>query len=125
MRIYHLAIAFAVGAVVYLYGVMFDELSEEQLIAYTPLWFLSLIFGCHGMVAGKLMFRLEQGRGKDLRQAFLEFCNAFGALRPLGWIVFFPLLFIRGESALGLALTATLIWAIPLFIFLQVFFPRF
>ena len=124
MKIYPLCIVIALANFVYIYGFRFDDMSEEHLVLYTPLWFLVFIFGIYGIVTEKLIELVKERKTENLRGALLQSCKSFGILGVFGQLIFFPLFFMSGDNKLKISAISALIWGLLLFIFFKVIFPE-
>ena len=109
-----------VALAAYIYGVRFDDLSEEQLVQVTALWALPVVFGLYGFVADKLLQLVEEGDDLSIARAALIWTSA---LPFIGIVLLLPFLFVRGRNALVIAFLATLFWAALLVGFFAVIFP--
>lgn len=124
MVIYITAIVLAVIDFIYVYAFHFDDFSEEQLVLYSPLWFLFFIFGIYGWVASYLKKQVDEGKYQDLREALVHSSESYGIFGPLRQLFFFPLIFINLKNTFLLTVISTLIWAGLLALFFLFIFPR-
>ena len=124
MAIYVTAILLAVSNFIYIYSFRFDDFSEEQLIYYSPLWFLLLIFGIYGLTVSKMQQQVDEKQYQNIRQALVDSSPSFGIFGPLRQLFFFPLFFLFFESVFVTALVSTLIWAGLLGLFFLLIFPE-
>jgi hypothetical protein len=113
-----LLIGVAGAAVVYL--VMFDDLSEEQLVGVTPLWSFPIIFGAYGFISQRLIRLLVQGRAATLADAAKKSIDVAGYWAILA---LFPFLLLKWRNSLLVSLAASLFWALLLWIFFTAVFP--
>ncbi len=118
--LYQAAIAGGVIGALYVYGVAFDELSEEQLIQLSALWLLPVVFGIYGFVAERLLQLQDEGDDLSIARAALM---STSALPVIGIVLLLPFLFVKHNNPIGLAFLATLVWAVLLFGFFAVIFP--
>lgn len=118
--LYLLAIAAGILCALYIYGVVFDDLSEEELIQLSALWLLSIVFGVYGFVAEKLLQLMDEGDDLTISRAALIWTNA---VPIIGIILMLPFLFIKGSNPIAIALLATVFWALLLAGFFAVIFP--
>ncbi|MFD2684339.1 hypothetical protein ACFS5L_05580 [Streptomyces phyllanthi] len=102
------------------YLVMFNELSESELITITPLWFFPIVFGLYGFVSQRLLRRIAAGRAGSLGEAARMSIDVAGF-----WAVpvLFPFLVLRWRSSLLVSLAAAGFWAVLLWLFFAVLFP--
>ena len=118
--LYRFAIIIGITGAAYIYGVAFNELSEEQLVQLTAFWLLPIVFGIYGFVAEKLLRLKEQDDELTIARAALIWTNA---LPFVGIVLLLPFLIIRGKNAITIAFLATLLWALLLVVFFLVLFP--
>lgn len=123
MGIYITAIVLAIIDFIYIYAFLFDDLSEDQLVLYTPLWFLIFIFGIYGLVSNKLKKQVDQGKYQNMREALIHSSKSFGIFGPLRQLLFFPLIFLNLKNTFLLAIVSAMIWAGLLLLFFQFIFP--
>lgn len=124
MGFYITAIIISLVNFIYIYGYKFDSLSEEELVLYSPLWLLLFIFGTHGLVAAKLVQKIDAGKYQNMREALVQSSKAYGIFGPLRQLFFFPLIVVNIKSAILLAVLSTLIWGALLVLFFQFVFPE-
>ena len=108
----------AVGAI---YLVLFNDLSEEQLVGLTPFWAFPIAFGFYGYVSQRLIRYLEDGRASSLSEAakfVVEHAGKWSILPLL------PFLALRWRSSLLVTLVASLTLAAFLWVFFSVIFPE-
>ncbi len=103
-----------------IYGVMFDEFSETELVAYTPLWFFPIVFGLYGFVSQRLLRRIASGRARSLNEAARISIDVAGHWAAL---FLFPFLVLRWRSSLLVSLAAAVFWAGLLWFFFVAIFP--
>ncbi|MFF3325359.1 hypothetical protein [Streptomyces sp. NPDC002889] len=113
-----LLLGLAAAAVIYL--VVFDELSEEQLVGITPFWFFPIVFGLYGFVSQRLIRLLAEGRARTLAEAARVFIDIAGHWAA---VVMFPFLVLKWRSSLLVSMAAALFWAVLLWLFFEVVFP--
>jgi hypothetical protein len=118
--LYLLAMAAGAAGALYVYGVAFDDLSEEQLVQLSALWLLPLVFGAYGFVAEKLLKLIDEGDDLSIARAALIWTNA---LPVIGIVLLLPFLFIKGSNPTAIALIGSLFWVVLLLGFLMVVFP--
>ncbi|MFF9869491.1 hypothetical protein ACF1G0_29505 [Streptomyces sp. NPDC013953] len=113
-----LLVGLAGAAVVYL--VMFEDLSETELVTLTPLWFFPVVFGLYGYVSQRLLRHLAAGRASTLAGAARLSIDVAGHWAAL---VLFPFLVLRWRSSLLVSLVAAAFWAVLLWLFFALLFP--
>ena len=124
MGIYILAIILAIINFIYIYGFHFDDLSEDQLVLYSPLWFLLFIFGIYGLVSIELKKKVDKGEYKNIREALVHTSKSYGIFRPFCQLFFFPLIFLNLKNIFLLSITSVLAWSGLLFLFFLFIFPE-
>ena len=119
---YLFLIIVGVGLVVYLYGVRFDDLSETQLVNFTPVWVFSLVFGIYGLIARHLVRLVQQGRAETLRDAVYLWTRTTGVV---GLIPMLPFLFVaKWQHSLVTSFLGAFVWALLLAFFFSAIFPH-
>lgn len=124
MGIYISAIIIAVINFIYIYAFHFDDLSEEQLVQYTPFWFLFFIFGIYGFVLSKLKKKVDKGEYKNTGEALVHISKSYGIFGPVCQLLFFPLIFLDFKNIFLLSIFCVLIWTGLLFLFFKFIFPE-
>jgi hypothetical protein len=106
-----------VGAI---YLVFFDSLSEEELVAITPLWAFPIAFGFYGYVSQRLIRYLDEGKASSMYEAAKFVVDHAGkwSILPL-----LPFLALRWRSSLLVTLVASVVLAGFLWIFFSLIFP--
>lgn len=110
------------------YVFFFDELSEDELVAWSPIWFLLVIFGIGGFYGEKAIRTLLDGEAKDFTSGLIKASDSLGFIQRIFIMIVFLLpgmfgVYKRLSSPVLIALTATLIWAAALYFFLYGIFP--
>jgi len=110
------------------YVFFFDTLSEDELVAWSPVWFLLLIFGIGGFYGEKAIHTILDGKAKDFTDALIKASESLGIITSIFILVVFLLPGLFGvykwlSSPFLITLTVTLIWAIGLYFFLYGIFP--
>ncbi|BBC29354.1 hypothetical protein SGFS_006480 [Streptomyces graminofaciens] len=103
-----------------IYLVLFNELSESQLVTYTPLWFFPVVFGLYGFVSQRLLRLLAAGRARTLSEAAHMSIGVGGFWAALAM---FPFLVLKWRSSLLVSMVAALFWAVLLWLFFALVFP--
>jgi hypothetical protein len=119
--IFLVSLALGVGLFLFLYGVIFDNMSETTLVMVTPLWFFPIAFGAYGLLAQRGLRMLREGRGDSL-QAVLH--QIAGTLGLLGHLAVLPLALSRGRDPVAIAAIGAVVWAAPLATFVLLVFPQ-
>ncbi|MEJ2610218.1 MAG: hypothetical protein P8179_09050 [Candidatus Thiodiazotropha sp.] len=118
--LYLLAITVGILYALYIYGIAFNDLSEDELVQLSALWVLSIVFGVYGFVAEKLLQLIDEGDDLTIFRATQIWTST---VPIIGVILMLPFLFIKGKNPLVIALLATLFWALLLAGFFAVIFP--
>ncbi|MEM7370959.1 MAG: hypothetical protein AAF587_20260 [Bacteroidota bacterium] len=114
-----------------IYVVMFDSLSETELVNISPIWFLLIIFGTCGLYTEKavllILNRQADTFAEALNKAVSELKSPVSIV--LVYVVFsLPFLIFgvreRFSSPLIISLLTTLLWAGALYFFLIAIFPE-
>lgn len=125
--LYPILIGMGIAIVLNIYLFAFNNLSETQLVAFTPLWFFLIIFGLYGYFAEFLMNRIIVGKGKNIPDAYNKWLGPFVKRHILLGLVLMlilsPFSFIRTRNSLLVAFTGSVIWGILLLIFFTGIFP--
>ena len=105
--VYYVALLLGLALVVYICGVQFDSLSEDELVNCTPLWLVPLAFGIYGLAAEKAVSLIDAGKGPRLAAVARVIARLtwFVGLVPL-----IPFLFLRARSSLRTAAAACVFW---------------
>lgn len=111
----------------YIYGCAFDDFSESRLIAVTPLWFFSFIFGLYGFGSERLMRVMIVSNSGSFADAARKLVRRWFGLNfllgLLAAIFLLPFLFLPTKNSLAAAFGGAFFWAMLLFIFLKFVFP--
>jgi len=118
--LYQATIVTGIAVAVYIYGFAFDDLSEEKLVRLSALWVLPVVFGVYGFVAERILKLVDEGDAQSIAQATLIWTRA---LPIIGAVLLLPFLFVKGSSSIGIALRASLFWAVLLVGFFALIFP--
>lgn len=127
-RLYWLATFAGIVMMIVLYFVVFDELSETELVMLSPIWFLLIVFGTFGMYAERAVRMVLTKQANDFPEALREtMLTMIVPLRILVAIVFLlPMLFLRPEkvgSPLWLSSMTAGLWGVALYLFFAGIFP--
>ena len=106
-KMYIACLLLGLGLVVYFYGITFDSWSETELVNYTPLWILPLVFGLYGLAAEWAISLVKRGKAQNLAAV----ARIVGRATTLvGLIPFIPFLFVKSMSSYRVAIAATIFW---------------
>ena len=128
-RFYQTIIAIGLIMAGIIYFVMFDSLSEDELVAISPIWFLLIIFGTCGLYTEKAVIIILHKLESNFADALIRATRSVSPLiRVLVFIIFgFPFFVIgvrkRFSSPLLISTLITLFWAAALYVFLMGIFP--
>ncbi|WP_258053300.1 hypothetical protein [Streptomyces sp. Ru72] len=103
-----------------IYLVMFDEFSESDLVAITPLWFFPIVFGLYGLISQRLLRRSATRRAGTLAEAARM---SITVAAPWALLLIFPFLVLKWRSSLLVSLVAVVFWAVLLWLFFELLFP--
>ncbi|MEZ4825453.1 MAG: zinc ribbon domain-containing protein [Bacteroidia bacterium] len=112
-----------------IYFFMFDNFSEDELVAISPLWFLLIVFGTAGLFTEKAVKLVLNREEKDFPAAIVKATASFSLIVQLAvYLIFFVPFFVLGlvkrfSSPLIIATLITLVWAAVLYFFLVGIFP--
>ena len=128
--IYRVSMYAGIAMAVVIYGFFFNDLSEDELVMLSPIWFLLIVFGACGLYAEQAVFLILEKEAKDFPDALGK---AIGKLKsPLNKIFIFLVFALPGfvfgirrnfSSPLIISGLTTLIWGAALYIFLVGIFP--
>jgi len=125
--LYPILIGMGIAIVLNIYLFAFNNLSETQLVGFTPLWFFLIIFGLYGYFAEFLMNRIIDGKGKNIPDAYnkwvAEFVKRHLFIGLVLALILSPFSFIKTRNSLLVAFTGSVIWGILLLIFFMGIFP--
>lgn len=128
-RLYQLLIMAGLGMAFVIYFLMFDDFSEDELVAISPLWFLLTIFGTSGLFTEKAVRLILNKKAETFPDAIIKATDSLvPVVRFLVFIVLFLPFFIFGltkrfSSPLIISFLLTLAWGIFLYTFLVAIFP--
>lgn len=113
------------GTAVVLHTVLFDSLSETQLVWAAPYWIFPLVFGYYGLVAQRMAARLQVTHLDTVSEQLLTTIkDTGGALgQAFAFLVHAPFLIVRNDRPWIVAFVGSLIWAIALAIFFNAVWP--
>ncbi|MDX2250264.1 MAG: hypothetical protein SF052_26010 [Bacteroidia bacterium] len=128
-RGYQLMIAAGLLMAGTIYLLIFDRLSEDELVAVSPIWFLLIILGTGGLFTEKAVQLILQKQANDFPSAIGKATQSLSPIVRLAvGIVFLVPFFIFGltkrfSSPLIITSLMTLVWALVLYLFLFGIFP--
>jgi hypothetical protein len=111
-----------------IYFLVFDSLSETQLVTLSPLWFLAIVFGGCGFYAERAVSYTLARRAETFGASLTLVTRELPPLVALFvGIIFTPPFLVFGakrrSSPLLIAFATTLLWAFCLYFFLFGIFP--
>jgi len=120
-----LAFAAGLGLAAYLYLVKFDDLSETELVNYSGIWFLLLVFGGAGLVLEGAKRLIVAGEAEDLAEGVSVYTRTRA---PLGKLLFVPFLLYNAArdktATLPVAVYVAAVWALLFYAFMVGVFPN-
>lgn len=119
-RAFYIAlIAGGLGAAVVLHTVLFDDLSETQLVWAAPYWIFPLVFGYYGLIAQRMEARLQTSHLGTVSEQLLTAIKDIGGTpgQAFAFLVHAPFLLVKNDRPWIVAFVGSLIWAIALVIF--------
>jgi zinc-ribbon domain len=111
-----------------IYFVLFNHLSETQLVSLSPLWFLAVVFGGCGFFAERAVHYTLSRRAETFGAALKQVAKDLPPLPALfvGLLFTPPFLLFgaqRRSSPFVIAIITTALWALCLYFFLFGIFP--
>lgn len=112
-----------------LYLVMFDSLSETELVGLSPIWFLLIVFGTCGMHAEKAVNLILSKKADSFADALAKVTSKLPPFVVIVvYLVFSLPAFFLGlkrwcSSPLLLATLTSGLWGLALYFFLFAIFP--
>ncbi|MEL6251415.1 MAG: zinc ribbon domain-containing protein [Bacteroidota bacterium] len=127
-RLYYGSLIFGLVLMLGTYVFFFDALSEDELVAWSPVWFLLIIFGAGGFYGEKAIHIILDGEAKDFTDGLLKASASIGIIPRMFLFLIFLLPGLFGvykflSSPVLISLTVTVFWAAALYIFLFGIFP--
>jgi hypothetical protein len=117
-------IALGLGAAAVIYTVLFDSLSETELVRVSPFWLFPAVFGYYGLVAQRMEARLQDSHLDTVSDQLLRAIREIGVLgQVFALLVHAPFLLVRSRQPWVTALVGALIWAIAMTLFFGLVFP--
>lgn len=127
-NLYYAALILGLVLMLGTYVLFFDELSEDELVAWSPVWFLLIIFGAGGFYGEKAIRAILDGKAKDFAEGFGVASDSLAIIPRIavGLVFLLPGMFgvyKRLSSPFWITLAVTLFWAAALYFFLFGIFP--
>ena len=124
--LFWIALITSLATAVTLYGLVFDDLSEAQLVLYSPLWVTLGVFGATGLFATRAAALVNDGAAADMSEGMLLATRVSGLVRMI--LLRIPHLFFDvatiGKTPLKIATLTTVFWGTALVLFFQVAWAR-
>jgi hypothetical protein len=118
-------LALGLGSAAVIYTLLFDDLSETQLVAITPYWIFPSVFGYYGLVAQRMAAKLQTTHLDTVSDQLLNVIKETGFLgQAFAFLIHAPFLLVKSRVPWVTALVGSLIWAIALSLFFNVVFPQ-
>ncbi|TDC44157.1 hypothetical protein [Micromonospora sp. KC213] len=125
-RAFYIALlVLGLGSATVIYTVLFDSLSETRLVQIAPYWLFPSVFGYYGLVAQRMEARRQTTHLGTVSEQLLNVIReAGGSLgQVIALLIHAPFLMVKSRRPWVVAFVGSLIWAIGLFVFLEVIFP--
>jgi hypothetical protein len=126
LTLYVSLLVLGLGAAAVIYTVLFNDLSETELIRITPYWLFPIVFGYYGLVALRMEARLQTSHLDNVSDQPLNVIKETGG--PLGqgfaFLVHAPFLIVKSRQPWVVAFVGSLIWAMALVVFFNAIFPK-
>ncbi|GIF43484.1 hypothetical protein [Actinoplanes xinjiangensis] len=121
---YGTLIALGLGGAAVIYTVLFDSLSETELVRLSPFWLFPAVFGYYGLVAQRMEAQLQESHLDTVSDQLLSVIRETGVLgQVLAFLIHAPFLLVKSRQPWVTALVGSLIWAIALALFFSLVFP--
>jgi hypothetical protein len=121
---YAVLIALGLGSAVVIYTVLFDSLSETELVRISPFWLFPAVFGYYGLVAQRMQAKLQESHLDTVSDQLLQVIKEIGVLgQAFAFLIHAPFLLVKSRQPWVTALVGSLIWAIALTLFFGIVFP--
>ncbi|GLW27700.1 hypothetical protein [Actinoplanes regularis] len=121
---YVILIALGLGSALVIYTVLFDSLSETELVRISPYWVFPTVFGYYGLVAQRMEARLQESHLDTVSEQLLNVIKESGSLgQVFALLIHAPFLLVKSRQPWVTALVGSLIWAIALTLFFSLVFP--
>ncbi|MEO3779956.1 hypothetical protein ABGB16_24620 [Micromonospora sp. B11E3] len=113
------------GSAVVIYTVLFDGLSETELVRISPYWLFPSVFGYYGLVALRMEARLQASHRDNVSDQLLDVIKEIGGHlgQAFAFLVHAPFLIVKSRQPWVVAFVGSLIWAMALVVFFDVVFP--
>jgi len=117
--IYYLAIGASLFIAAYTYFMVFNEITEFELLLHTLLAVFLIIFGLYGLKAESLMKRfIAEGKTDNFCIEASYYAKNKGLL---GRLFLFPFMKIKSKNSLVISLLGSVAWMVILLIALKLF----
>ncbi|MBV1852612.1 hypothetical protein [Catellatospora tritici] len=121
---YAVLITLGLGSAVVIYTVLFDDLSETDLVRISPFWLFPAVFGYYGLVAQRMEAKLQDTHLDTVSDQLLEVIKGSGFLGQMfAFLIHAPFLLVKSNRPWVTALVGSLIWAMALTAFFELVFP--
>lgn len=128
-RLYQVAVGLGITLMILIYFVLFKQLSEDQLVAISPIWFFLITFGAGGIYAEKAVMFILEKRATTFHEALMQAVKSLAPILRVGVFILFliPAILLgisrRLSSPLFITLLVTGVWTLILYFFLMGIFP--
>jgi hypothetical protein len=128
-KLYRGAMVTGLALMILIYFVLFSRLSEDELVAVSPIWFLLIIFGAGGIYSEKAVGLILEKRANTFHSALIQSIKSLSPVLMVGMFVLFliPAILMgiskRLSSPLLITMIVTAVWALILYLFLMGIFP--
>jgi hypothetical protein len=126
LTLYIALLVFGLGSAVVIYTVLFDDLSETELVRISPYWLFPSVFGYYGLVALRMEARLQTSHLDNVSDQLLNVIKEIGGHlgQAFAFLVHAPFLIVKSRQPWVVAFAGSLIWAMALVVFFEVVFPE-
>jgi hypothetical protein len=126
LTLYIALLVLGLGSAVVINTVLFDELSETELVRISPYWLFPSVFGYYGLVALRMEARLQTSRLDNVSDQLLNVIKEIGGHlgQAFAFLVHAPFLIVKSRQPWVVAFVGSLIWAMALVVFFNVVFPE-
>jgi hypothetical protein len=126
LTLYVSLLVLGLGAAAVIYTVLFNDLSETELVRITPYWLFPIVFGYYGLVSLRMQARLQTSHLDNVSDQLLNVIKDTAG--PLGqafaFLVHAPFLIVKSRQPWVVAFVGSLIWAMALVVFFNAIFPK-
>jgi hypothetical protein len=126
LTLYIALLVLGLGSAVVIYTVLFDELSETELVRISPYWLFPSVFGYYGLVALRMEARLQTSHLDNVSEELLNVIKEMGGHlgQAFAFLVHAPFLIVKSRQPWVVAFVGSLIWAMALVVFFNLVFPE-